>query len=227
MSLSLMRTQLATLFTLDQHGRMLCVNEPDDPPAPRLFIGRTTEGAIWAIRYDLPDDLAVSLSAICAAEPIATHFDTAPQYAPVLRSLLEVGAEEYRGPAYIFRSEIPHVTGAILITPEQRAVLAPHFPELIAEYAQRAPIAVMVEQGIAVTACWCSRQTEHAAEAGIMSIPDVRQRGYAVCVAAQWGRAVQAAGMTALYSTSWDNVASQGVARKLGLHLYGEDWQIT
>jgi hypothetical protein len=227
MSQELMQTQITTLFRLDQRGRMLCINEPDDPPAPRLFIGRTSAGTIWAVRHDLPDDLITTLHSICAAEPIVARFDTAPHYAPVLRSLLGLGAEEYRGPAYAFPPTISLVTGAVLVAPEQRSVLAAHFPDLMAQYAQRTPIAAIIEQGIAVAACWCSRRTAQAAEAGIMSIPAVRQRGYAIRVAALWGRSVQEAGMTALYSTSWDNMASQGVARALGLHLYGEDWSIT
>jgi hypothetical protein len=45
-------------------------------------------------------------------------------------------------------------------------------------------------------------------------------------IAAYDGRAVAAARLQPLYSTSWDNLGSQGVARRLGLRLYGEDWSI-
>jgi hypothetical protein len=33
-------------------------------------------------------------------------------------------------------------------------------------------------------------------------------------------------GQVPLYSTSWENLASQGVARRLGLQLYGVDLSI-
>jgi hypothetical protein len=33
-------------------------------------------------------------------------------------------------------------------------------------------------------------------------------------------------GCIPLYSTSWDNLASQAIARKLQMVLYGEDWSI-
>ena len=46
---------------------------------------------------------------------------------------------------------------------------------------------------------------------------------HAAAVVAAWAAAVRASGRLPLYSTSWDNVASQGVARKLGLVLYGAD----
>jgi hypothetical protein len=44
---------------------------------------------------------------------------------------------------------------------------------------------------------------------------------------AGWAAAMRQRGVIPLYSTSWANVASQGVARKLGMVCYGDDWSIT
>ncbi|MGH2617528.1 MAG: GNAT family N-acetyltransferase, partial [Thermomicrobiales bacterium] len=41
-----------------------------------------------------------------------------------------------------------------------------------------------------------------------------------------WAQAVRQEGRIPLYSTSWENLASQAVARKLGLVLYGVDLDI-
>lgn len=41
-----------------------------------------------------------------------------------------------------------------------------------------------------------------------------------------WARAVQGSGRAALYSTSWENAASLGVAKRLSARLYGEDWHL-
>jgi RimJ/RimL family protein N-acetyltransferase len=38
---------------------------------------------------------------------------------------------------------------------------------------------------------------------------------------------VRALDATPFYSTSWDNLASQGVARRLGLTLAGVDFHLT
>jgi hypothetical protein len=42
-------------------------------------------------------------------------------------------------------------------------------------------------------------------------------------VVAGWAAAVRAEGRLPLYGTSWANRASRGIARNLGLVLYGED----
>jgi hypothetical protein len=42
-----------------------------------------------------------------------------------------------------------------------------------------------------------------------------------------WARAVRAQGATPFYSTSWDNLASQRVADRLGFLPVGVDFHIT
>jgi 3-polyprenyl-4-hydroxybenzoate decarboxylase len=56
---------------------------------------------------------------------------------------------------------------------------------------------------------------------------DRRRRGHAVNAVAGWARAVRSLGATPFYSTSWDNVASQGVAHRLQLSLVGVDFHLT
>ena len=57
--LHLMILHVNCLYTHDENGRILFINEPDcqTVPAPRLFLGRTPEGNIWRFRAGLPDEI--------------------------------------------------------------------------------------------------------------------------------------------------------------------------
>jgi len=88
------------------------------------------------------------------------------------------------------------------------------------------PCVAIVADGRLASLCFSSRNTPIAAEAGVNTLEEFRGRGYAPAVVAAWGQAVRAEGRIPLYSTSWDNLASRSVARKLGLVLYGADFSI-
>jgi predicted GNAT family acetyltransferase len=80
--------------------------------------------------------------------------------------------------------------------------------------------------GRVVAVCHAARRSDAAAEAGLEVDPSVRRAGLGIAVTAAWAAAVRAGGREPLYSTSWANEASRGVARRLGLLLRGEDWHL-
>ena len=45
--LALMNLHIRALFLTDERDRLLTTNEPDPPPAPRLYLGRTTTGNLY------------------------------------------------------------------------------------------------------------------------------------------------------------------------------------
>jgi RimJ/RimL family protein N-acetyltransferase len=123
---------------------------------------------------------------------------------------------------------LPTDPRARLIGSEERSNWTETFPWLAAEFEAVAPVAMAFEGGRPAAICRSPRgQTERAAEAGVETLPEFRVRGLATAAVASWARAVHGAGKLALYSTTWENRASQGVARRLGGRLYGENWHLT
>nr|WP_237391811.1 GNAT family N-acetyltransferase [Paenibacillus dendrobii] len=83
----------------------------------------------------------------------------------------------------------------------------------------------MVE-GEVVSVCCSARISGKAAEASLKTMEAYRGQGLAPRVVQAWCSEVARQGLIPLYSTSWDNLSSQTVARKLGLHPYGMDLNI-
>ena len=225
----LMRMQVTALFTHDANGRIRAINEGGGGPAPRFFIGLTRQGNLPRFRYDLPDDVVRELTALAAQEPALLDLHARPIHYDAFQAILaragEV-AEIYHGPAYWFPSPVAAPPNTALVdhtNVELLRLLIPDDPDLDAVARQRWPCVVAVEHGVGVSCCFSARWTPHSAEAGIWTLPPYQRRGFAAAAAAGWAAAIQASGRTATYSTTWDNHASQAVARKLGLRQYGVD----
>lgn len=225
---ALVQLHLEALYRYDADGLMLCDNEPDGADAPRFYMLRTLEGSAWRFGHTLPAPLRQQIAALCAAEPPATDLRKPATQADAIRALLGEHApiaSEYRGPAYVFAQAPQPSARAVLVKPSNHDLLQRHFP--YNSYPPEAgPTAIAVADGAAVSCCFCSRLTPRAAHAGLETAEGYRRRGYAVDATATWAAAVFASGRQPLYGTTWDNLASQGVARRLGLQLYGEDWSI-
>jgi hypothetical protein len=229
----LMQIHVGALYRHDERHRLLAVNEPgdlrpDDPPPPRLFLGRTRAGHIWRFRHDLLGSLIVDLEGVLRAEPVVADLSQAARCLKALQSILARDAPltgTSSGPAWRFPDEIPASAHEVIPVTSENEDLAR--PILLAdELPWRLPCLALVVDGRLASLCFSSRNTPVAAEAGVNTLEEFRGRGYAPAVAAAWARAVRAEGRTPLYSTSWDNLASSSVAGKLGLVLYGADLSI-
>jgi predicted GNAT family acetyltransferase len=130
------------------------------------------------------------------------------------------------GPAYHF-TEYPEPSRLLQAIAETNAeMLRGGFEELISELPAWQPFLAIVEEGRAVSVCRSVRITPAAHEAGVETLPDFRGKGYAKDVVAGWARAVRSLGAIPLYGTTWENTASQAVAKKLGLATYGFDFHV-
>lgn len=215
---------LQTLFSLDDRGRIIGTREPDESQGPLFSLIRGRSGCTWAVRSDVPRDVAMELDALAREEPPVSDFGDGPVHADQYLALVE-GAV-YSGPAFTFPEEITRPDGTVLI--EDVRLLEHHFSGWdSSEIPASSPIVALIEEGHAVSVCFCARRSDVAAEAGVETAVEFRGRGLAPRVAAAWALAVRASGRVPLYSTSWDNEASLAVARKLGLVAYASSWSIT
>jgi len=227
--LQLLQLQAAALFTHDGRGRILRVNEPEGDRAPRFFVARSHAGNIWRCRADLPEVTVRALDALAATELVGDDVRAEPRNLGAFLTALggrRAGASVASGPAYRFPDELPRTAGVTHLTRDDLHLLQALVRDLddTARYfAERGPRMVVVENGCAVSICYSARLTDQAAEAGVETLEGYRGRGYALAVVTAWARAICAAGRIPLYSTSWDNRASQAVARRLRLVQYGTD----
>jgi RimJ/RimL family protein N-acetyltransferase len=231
--LELMDIHVRALFTHNAESRLLFVNEPEsaNEPAPRLFLGRTQMGNLWRFRSDLSMELCEELTSLCASEPsVNLESEEPPRHLETLVRLLESDApaqEILGGPAYWFTGYRAPSKPLLVVTEDNPYVLRGGFKKLIEELPAWQPFIALVEQNQAVSVCRSVRITPEAHEAGVETLPAFRGKGYAKEVTAEWARLVRAMGALPLYSTSWENTASQAVARKLELKCYGTEFHIT
>lgn len=217
------------LFVHDDRGRIVTRNALDGGPAPRFFLGRTPDGNRWRVRDDVPDDLAAGLEALSAEEPVAADLREPPRHDVRYRDLLAGHApvdEVWAGPAYRFPATLPPAAVTVVrLTRENAGILRGSGLEpWVEDIGHGEPLVALVRDGRAVSVCGSVRVTREAHEAGVETSAAARGRGYAGAVVNAWAHAVRNAGAEPLYSTSWENTASQDVAGKLGLIPYAADY---
>jgi hypothetical protein len=228
--LELMRIHVEALYTHDERGRIVRVNERNGKPAARFFIGRTSLGNVVRVRHDVDDALARELESIAAAERSSDALLEPPYGSTPYEGVLSAAApieHVESGPAFRVAQDLVRKPNAIRITMENRELLEPLHPSWFEDVAYCQPFVGVVHEGVVVSVCASVRITDRAHEAGVDTHRDFRGRGFAPHAVAAWARAVRDANRLPLYSTSWTNAASQAVAAKLGLVRYGTTLHIT
>jgi hypothetical protein len=226
----LMRMHVEALFTHDAAGDLVRVNEPDGAPAPRFFLGRTADGAVWRFRYDIDHDLRRELEEASEDDDLRDGKVDSPMNPAPYEEILARRTPVQRtwvGPAFRFPHELPTTVGTVLVAEANATLLHSHLAAWIPDVRLCQPMVALAVDGHAVAVCCSVRRTASAHEAGVETAVAFRGRGYAPQVVAEWARAVRNAGRVPLYSTSWQNAASRAVARKVALICFGSDLHIT
>ncbi|MGH7024298.1 MAG: GNAT family N-acetyltransferase [Caulobacteraceae bacterium] len=223
--LALARRRVRALYRHDRRGRMVSVNEWSAGAPPKFFMMRTAWGAIARVSAGVPDDPAAELIALAAAEPLADPPYETPR--SLARYLALLNAASFRaGPAFVFTREPPPAPDAVTINEHNAELLRGGFEAWLPDVGRRGPFVAIIVEGRAVSLCASVRITPFVHCAGVETLPAFRRQGHGARVASAWARAVRRLGATPFYSTSWDNLASRAVARRLGLELAGVDFQV-
>ena len=208
------------LFAHDAQCRIL-PQQPSGRPAPRCFLARTRQGIVWRCRSDLDEASVRALRTALASDPAGDEQGHVP-----LEAVLAISAPvTYRraGPAFAFPRDLPQTGTAVRITPANAALLHPHLEDWRDDVRADALLYASVVGGCAVSICMSSRSTPAADEVGVATAPGFRGRGLARTAVLAWAQAVRDQGRIPLYSTTWDNTASQALARSMGLERYASD----
>jgi hypothetical protein len=225
--LELMRARLPVLYKLNRRNRMLRVNEPNGAAAPRFFLGRTAKGLEWRFREDVDEATADAMSAVCRTEPLGAALSPLPSGADRYRDFLGVAGRQWAGPAYRFPALQPLVSDAVAITGDNATLLQEDFPDWVADVPLRQPFMALMIESKVVSVCCSVRIGALVHEAGVETHALWRGRGCAAQVTAAWAAAVWATwGAHPVYSTAWENAASQAVAKRLRLVQFGVDFDL-
>lgn len=184
---------------------------------------RTKTSVLARTRCDMADDLSSAFRRVVGQEPPA--LTEIPALADVYLAML--GSEAvWAGPAFVFPGLPPVKAAVVEIGAHNADFLHGALAAWRADVGRRGPFVAIVEKGRVVSLCASVRTTRFVHCAGVETVPDRRGRGLAGQVVAAWAARVRARGAVPFYSTSWDNLASRAVARRLGLSLAGVDFHV-
>ena len=170
------------------------------------------------------------LKETAAGEPMLMDCQKFPkghsQFKDILRRHAPI-ERVWTGPAYRFPDRIDPPANAVPLSGGNAGLLRGNFAKMVPELDSGHPCFAAIEDSDAVSICQSVRSSWRAHEAGVDTLETYRQRGYAVSTVAAWAIAVRELDLVPLYSTSWKNLASQRLARRLGLIQYGVDYHLT
>jgi hypothetical protein len=216
--------QLHTLNVFNANGRIVSTREPNAGSGPLFALIRGNHQRVWAVHVSVPENIVKELAMLAREEAPAQDFKSEPLHAEKYLSLL--GGKVWSGPAFSFPDVLSQFFNVTII--KDAKLLQKNFPGWTAdEIEARSPIIAVMEEGYAVSVCFCARRAANAAEAGLDTAEKWRRRGFAAQVTTAWAQAIRAEGLLPIYSTSWDNPSSLAVTRKLGLVPVASDWSIS
>ncbi|WP_226673628.1 GNAT family N-acetyltransferase [Rossellomorea aquimaris] len=215
----LMEIHARVRFKHDETGRLIT--------GPLLFIGTTAKGIVERYHQTLDKDITNELKRVVKNSPWVDN----PNKVNMVKMIQILNKERpvervYAGPVYVFDDVRGKPTEAVRITHENIELLEQHFSDYVEDVDVGQPVFAVVRDRVAVSLCCSAVQTSIGAEASLRTAKDYRGRAYALDVTTAWAAEIQKLGRIALFSTAWNNMSSQAIARKLELKQYGVELEL-
>ncbi len=223
-----MQLHVQALYLHDEQSHLIAINDWPGGIAPRFFLGRTNRGNVWRFRHDLAETICQELTELCRTEPATSAGRPKHEaaYRRILSTQMPVSGIWY-GPAYWFPEGATAVPDTIILNENNASLLSAELKDWLPDIPHQQPFVTMLAAGQAAAICASVRITAAAHEAGVETAASQRRKGYAAAVVSAWAYEVEKLGALPLYSTSFENIASQRVASRLGLAQFGTDFHIT
>lgn len=213
--------QLAeAMFASNEYGEI-------EAAGPQFHLLRSTSHVLGRTNERLDRQTAAALQALCRGDRDRPGL-WARDYAGYL-SLLST-AESIRsvrfGMVYGFPQAPMTSSEAVIITPANAGLLLGGLEEWIQDVEKCAVMLAMVVDGRAVSICASVRVSVAIHCAGVETLAPFRGQRLGARATAAWAASVQAIGATPYYSTTFDNLPSQSLARYLGLALLASEFTV-
>jgi GNAT superfamily N-acetyltransferase len=212
-------------FSVDGTGRMI-----GDETVPVLYVLRSRDSVLCRFHSDLTEMQVRRLGEIANRERSKRPREWPMEYGEYINVLANSGLRVTAmraGPLYAFPDTLAHRRACIPITEDNKDLLRGGLDEWIPAGATPQPFIAAVVDGRAVAICASVSRSSRAHAAGVETDPHFRGRGLAAAVVAAWAGAVRSQGAIPYYGTSFDNLASQAVARRLGLKVIASEFSIS
>lgn len=212
-------------FSVDGSGRMI-----GNEPVPLFYVLRSRHGVLYRFHSDLTQTQVRGLGEIANRERSKRPREWPMEYGEYINILANSGhrvTAMRAGPLYAFPDTLAHRHACIPITEDNKDLLRGGLDEWIPAGAPPQPFMASIVEGRAVAICASVTRSSRAHAAGVETDPRFRRRGFATAVVAAWAHAVREQGAIPYYGTTFDNLASQGVARRLGMKAIASEFSVS
>jgi hypothetical protein len=209
------------MFQTDERGRLV-------GSAPHFYLLRTAQNVICRFHADLADDVMLRLEGLSQRErgrPAQWQSEYGDYLSALAAPNLRVTAMR-AGPLYAFPDDLAPSGACTMIDESNSYLLRNGLEEWLPVVTIGQPFFAAIDGDRAVAICATVAASQKAHCAGVETLAAYRAKGFAADAVAGWACAVRALGATPFYGTTFDNVSSQRVARRLSLSLVASEFSV-